>query len=75
MREDHSDLRTRRVNLDAPKADPNAALREIAGRIKKLSYRDMLRLAAVLQEEGKINATHEDLASALLGAADKLEKA
>lgn len=57
-------------------AEPNAALREIGGRLKKLSYRDMNALAETLQERiGGSLAGDVKLADALLWVADKLESA
>ena len=59
---------------DAAKPEPNAALREIAGRIKKLSYRDMQRLAGAICDHGA-GTTPPALIAAILDAADKLENA
>lgn len=55
-----------------PREGGNEALREIAGRLKALSYRDMNTLA------GSINALLSDdvlVASVLLTVADELENA
>ncbi len=64
----------RRINLDPPRADPNAALREIAGRIKKLPYRDLKAPAHALREAGPSDYAF-DLEGRILAAADKLETA
>ena len=52
--------------------EPNAALREIAGRILKLSYRDLIALAAAVEVGLAEEAPTEE---ALLQAADKLTHA
>lgn len=51
----------------------NEALREIAGRIKGLSYRDMLTLERLLALQ--IEGERRELAEALLYVADELEAA
>ena len=48
-----------------PDREPNAALREIAGRLKKLSYRDTQRLAGAFGRDPAV----------ILAAADTLETA
>jgi hypothetical protein len=56
---------------------PNAALREIAGRIKKLPYRDLMVLVDALHKgfPGAISAGRDGVVEAVLAAADKLENA
>jgi hypothetical protein len=61
----------------AAKPEPNAALREIAGRIKKLSYRDLEALAKALDKVGLRMPGSDDrvgpLSHGVLAAADALE--
>jgi hypothetical protein len=73
----HTDIG--RVALQAQPADaptPNAALREIAARLKRLPYRDLTKFARTLGSE---IIEHYDetevLIEAILEAADKLENA
>lgn len=55
-------------------AEPNAALREIAGRIKRLSFRDMKELHAALL--GACAHSGNNLTpDAILAAADAMESA
>jgi hypothetical protein len=63
-----------------PQAAPvehNASLREIAGRIKKLSYRDATAFGSALRDalpSGR-SGTDSEVTQALLTTADKLETA
>jgi hypothetical protein len=67
----------RRLTTPDPKPEPNGALREIAARLKKLSYRDMKRLAdEIVRPLPSARAPDEgELTEALLAAADRLEAA
>lgn len=56
----------------APKESANVHLRELAGRIKKLSYRDAVKFAT---EVSLSYIAGEDMITSLLEAADRLEKA
>ena len=63
----------RRIDL-TPKPAPEvgSALREIAGRIKHLSYRDMMTLACTLKDALR---DYDEIAAALLEVSDRMEKA
>jgi hypothetical protein len=55
---------------------PNAALREIAGRLQRLSYSDMLTLARTLMATLPTGiVASSSVATALLEASDQLENA
>jgi hypothetical protein len=67
-----------RETSPGPTETVNMPLRELAGRLKKLSYRDMQRVAEALFDAGapfQTPVTKNYLVEAILGAADKLEKA
>ena len=68
----------RRLDLAKNQPEPNIALREIGGRISKLSFRDMLDLAETIR--GNLSGrtvldSTMSLANALLSAADDLGRA
>lgn len=48
------------------------SLKEIAGRLQKLSYRDMSRLASLIQQDLAVSPDIDNVVSALLSASDQL---
>lgn len=64
-------------SITPPPRPPNAALREIGGRLKSLSYLDMMKLAKIMFDDGlEVHGhTFAEVPLRLISVAEKLENA